>query len=482
LQTIKNIKEKTIHVVAGLHRHLVSVNCADPVSLSKENIIEYNKTRTEYNFRHLCHAPFANIYFGYEGRMGVCCYNRTHVIGTYPHHSIREAWFGATLGVLRDKIKKYDLSSGCYACKAQWSEKAYKTVLARNYDKFSVKGKYPKVFEFELSNRCNLQCIMCSEENSSAVARERFDVAEKLQPYDDHFIEELSEFIPHLQSAKFLGGEPFLIPLYYKIWEQIYTKNPSCEIVVQTNGTVLNDNIKALLKKGKFSISISVDSLNKETFENIRRNADFDSVYSNLMYFIDFCKENGRFIGIACCFMQQNWKDIPGLINFCNEHQIPLTFNRVWATAGCAVWGSSLGLIDEIIANYQLQRFPAKTPVERNNLMAFNDLKNLLQEWRQLELLKKEKEDLFSRADINILEEQVYDILVNTELSENISAADREKILEKLDYLLGKFRREPWFRSLLIKMSNIPGEILQQELLKNSSERIEQQVKELLEK
>lgn len=452
-----------------------------PVSLSSKTILEYNKTRTNQLSALICNAPFTNIYFGYGGKIGVCCYNRIHLLGVYPENDIKQAWTGKKSKELREKIKVCDLTAGCYCCQVQWVEKAYRTVLARNYDGYKPGGKYPLSMEFELSNRCNLKCIMCSEENSSAIAREKFGQSEKLLPYDDAFIEQLDDFIPHLKIAKFLGGEPFLIPIYYKIWERIIQLNPNCEMVIQTNGTILNDKIKTLLKKGNFSISISIDSLVKETYENIRKPAVFDLVYGNLMYYIEFCKANNRFIGIACCFMQQNWKEIPDLLRFFNEKQVPVTFNRVWAPPNCSIWESTYELTSEILEFYKEQHFSTKTIIEQKNVAAFHDLMNQVSQWNLQEKLKAESKFEALNTPAETLENMIKQHIFETDTAVNFSDEQKNQIHKKLNRGLEKFKAHPNYKILLLKVLEIPGEILQREILNNSDERIEQQIHDIVE-
>jgi MoaA/NifB/PqqE/SkfB family radical SAM enzyme len=80
---------------------------------------------------------------------------------------------------------------------------------------------YPRVMEFELSNECNLECVMCNGYFSSSIRKNREKLPASVSPYNDQFVDELDQFIPHLTDAKFLGGEPFMIDIYLKIWERI---------------------------------------------------------------------------------------------------------------------------------------------------------------------------------------------------------------------------------------------------------------------
>lgn len=445
-------------------------------------IRKYNKTRNTNKVKLLCHAPFTNIYFGYDGKMGVCCYNRTHIIGEYPFEKIYQAWNGDSVTDLRNKIKNYDLSSGCYLCQVQLIEGAFHTVLAKNYDGFSPNHGYPRNMEFELSNQCNLKCIMCSEENSSSIAKEKNGHQVNQNPYNEDFIEELKEFIPHLKSAKFLGGEPFLIPIYYKIWEVIIELNPNCEIIVQTNGTILNEKIKKLLQKGNFSLSISIDSVHKKTYESIRIGANFEEVYSNLLFFIEFCKKNNRFIGIASCFMQQNWKDIPDLIRFVNTYQIPITFNRVWYPPQCSIWESSYELTSQILNFFKNQTFSTKTIIEQKNYNAFNDLIHITTQWNNQEKIKFDNNYNAKKTSVPELEIMVKNHILNSNSLNHFTKEQIDIIISKFNNGLDDYNNHPNYRKLLLKIIEIPPEIMQRELLNNSDERIKQQIREILEK
>jgi sulfatase maturation enzyme AslB (radical SAM superfamily) len=149
-------------------------------------------------------------------------------------------------------------------------------------------------------------------------------------PYDDAFVEQLKPYIPFLQEVKFYGGEPFMILIYYKIWELAVQLNPSIRLSIQTNATMLNSRIKDLLEAGNFHINISLDAVTREVYEAIRLNAKFDAVMENVNWFIDYCKRKNTFIGISACAMQQNWRDIPNILTFCTKKQVQLYLHTVF--------------------------------------------------------------------------------------------------------------------------------------------------------
>ncbi|HLP18740.1 MAG TPA: radical SAM protein, partial [Chitinophagales bacterium] len=296
-------------------------------SLAKPLLKEYNQHRPLGPQKYACYAPFKSIYFGHHGRAIACCYNRTHLLGEYPKNSIKDIWFGAEADKLREFIKHDDLSLGCTGCKQQLVAGNFDAVKAKQYDERTMnRNRYPSVMEFELSNICNLECEMCSGDFSSLIRTKREKLPPLAMAYDDAFVKQLEEFIPYLDEVKFYGGEPFLIEIYYQIWEKIMEINPKVRISVQTNATVLNNRVKRILENTDFHINVSFDSLQKETYESIRINADFERTLENMKWFRDYAKSRNTFFGISACAMQQNWRELPAFIRFCNEWDVPVYF------------------------------------------------------------------------------------------------------------------------------------------------------------
>lgn len=297
---------------------------------NQETLKDYNKSRPMGAQPVICYAPFKNLYFGHFGKVTVCCYNRDFVIGKFPEDNLEEIWNGEKANQLRKSIKNNNLDFGCNLCKQHILSKNYEANKAKQYDTHTLnENGYPSVMEFELSNVCNLECEMCNGEFSSLIRRNR----EKLPPipevYNEAFIDQLKLFIPHLEEAKFYGGEPFLVEIYYKIWEKIIEINPKIRISVQTNATILNKRVKQILSKANFHLNISIDSLEKENYERIRKNANFDRVIKNIDWFYNYCNDKNTFFGISACLMNNNYIEAPDFLNFCASKNIPLYFHFV---------------------------------------------------------------------------------------------------------------------------------------------------------
>ncbi|MDP6909849.1 MAG: SPASM domain-containing protein, partial [Flavobacteriales bacterium] len=209
---------------------------------TQEGLKDYNQSRPLGPQKKVCWAPFKSLYFGHYGKAIACCYNRTYILGNYPEQSIDEIWRGQQAENLRKYISNNNLDHGCQGCKSQILARNFDATKAKQYDQVKLnRNGYPSVMEFELSNVCNLECEMCSGDFSSLIRQNREGKPPLEEPYDEAFVEQLEEFIPHLEEVKFYGGEPFLIDIYYQIWEKIIEINPTVRISVQTNGTILNN-------------------------------------------------------------------------------------------------------------------------------------------------------------------------------------------------------------------------------------------------
>ena len=351
------------------------------VARSKEN----RSRRTDTSV--VCHAPFLSLNFEQNGNATVCCYNRTHVLGTYPDVSVFDMWFGGKANELRQAIGALDFSKGCELCLVQLQSRNFAGTRMLQFDHLGSKpaaGEYPRLMEFEIANVCNLECIMCNGYYSSLIRRNRERLPPLKSPYDAGFVEQLGPFLPHLIEAKFLGGEPFLIQRYWEIWERFLEVNPRVTIPVTTNGTMLTDRVLSILKALDFRIVLSIDSIVRETYESIRRNADYGEVMNHLRYFLDYMHRKGEPLFAAVCPMQQNWSEMPGMLDFCNEQGARLIFNSVLYPESSSLRSLSSAALDEVLHCYGSVSHRTETVWQRQNRDAWHDMVHQLEQWRQI--------------------------------------------------------------------------------------------------
>jgi hypothetical protein len=134
------------------------------------NIIsEYNAARGKPLSNTICHAPFSNMYFNVHGDCAPCWLTFISP-DSYPAKSIREIWFGEKYQNLRKHLLEYDLTHKCNVCLKNLHVGNYTSVLAKAYDVNPIQ-EYPSMMELEIENTCNLECVMCIGELSSAIRK-----------------------------------------------------------------------------------------------------------------------------------------------------------------------------------------------------------------------------------------------------------------------------------------------------------------------
>lgn len=404
-----------------------------------DQLIEYNGQRPPESQSMACWAPIKSLYFGFRGNTSVCCFNKIHVVGKYPDLTIREIWDSAKRKEITQKLARNDFSLGCMGCEELIVAKNFKALPAKNFDTLPIiRADYPSKMDFELSNECNLECLMCRGEFSSSIRKNR----EKLPPiksaYDSNFVDQLEEFIPYLENSHFLGGEPFLVPIYLDIWERMVTINPKVRISIQTNGTILTDRIKRIIHSMNFDIAVSIDSIEEENYRIIRKNGEWKKVLPNIHFFREYCRERDTHFHISYCPMIQNWKELPAVVKFANELDCNIFFNTVFHPKSCSISSLSSSEISEIVAVLSEITLPSSTKIEDDNRLSFLQVVNHFELW-QKEALEREEisEQTGSTPDL-----PSYFIGLKTYLSENNDTSIEEQvdiyedIKAKLNYII----------------------------------------------
>lgn len=419
----------------------------------EKSIRKYNSQRNITQWPSICHAPFRNMYIGHHGVVTACCFNRTHPLGTWPIKTLKEIWNSTHADELRESLKDYDLSKGCMQCANQLSAQNIEGIKAKQYD-YNKKNsnKFPSVLEFELDNKCNLACTMCSEEFSSVIANAK-GLPKYKTPYNDNFLKELKEFIPYLTESKFYGGEPFMIKIYYEIWELIQEINPTCRISIQTNATIMNNRVEQLLKHPNIHLNISIDSLEKSSYEKIRVGASYKETMKNIDVLYQYSKKNRTFFGISACMMKSNVHEAPDFIRFCNQLDIAIYFHNVVQPEELSLHSLDQESLQKVITSLQKEKFEASTKVQKQNILHYNDFILQLKHWEQndyQELKKKHQkpieswEDLYTRIEVaalNIYGEETGKIKTENFIL-NIETLRTEKVFDDEYKLFSKILHE----------------------------------------
>lgn len=213
-------------------------------------------------------------------------------------------------------------------------------------DKYQRKIEYARI---SLLNTCNLKCKYCYSENIVASMLEKNDVFKILDG-----LEKLQ-----FRKVRFTGGEPLLHPNIIEILE--YSKDKFEDIGITTNGILLDKYLDELKELNIKRINISIDSLDKDEFNTLTQNNNFNTLIdniikakqlgfivklnvvliksykSNIIKFLEFGKQNEievRFIelmtlGTNSSFVSENYISSEDIINELNVEKLPKRNNDV---------------------------------------------------------------------------------------------------------------------------------------------------------
>jgi len=422
---------------------LIRNNVKSPYHPIEGKIIkEYNKIRGKEKRKYLCHAPFKSMTFFRTGDVLACWYNKLFPLGRYPEDSIHDIWFSNKAKKLRQYILHNDLSYGCSDCRKSMKARNFYNVGAWRYDFLpDHNSNYPVSLDFQISNACNLQCIMCNGE-ASAMYRAHCEKMEFYKnPYDDNFIKQLEPFIPHLKEASFSGGEPFFAGEFYKIWDLIIAINPKIRISVTTNGNILNDKVKKYLNALDFNITLSLDAISKETYEGIRVNGNFELMMKNLAYFKDYTHTRGTDFGVKICPMRQNWQELPELAKFLNEKNIFFLFNTVIYPQYCSICSLRSDKIKEILTFLKQFRLSTHTSLQKENAVRYKHLIEQIEGWYN-DALQRDKINFYALNAQELAEIFINNVKNYLDNELNYLKAENPEPLEKYKELVSHLINE----------------------------------------
>ncbi len=353
----------------------------DPRLVPAADLAAYNRTRRFLDRGVVCHVPFKSIYWKPGGEAIACCPGDTYVLGTYPRQSIGEIWEGRRLRELRRALLSGDMSLGCGRCLRDLSEGRFRSFAGRFADHLPYNRRQPTAIEFQIGNTCNLECIMCYGEYSSAIRKNRENLPPLESPYGDDFVEDVARIAPGLAIARMSGGEPFLMEIYHRLWEEIAARNPRCRFRVTTNGTIFTRRVEAALSRSDFELCVSLDALNPAVFASIRVNAALPAVLENIELFRRYALVRGTSLSLSFCLIRQNWRELPGIVLFANDIGAFLAISPSWHPEATSIRTWPAVEIRRVLSELSGFDPPAANSVERRNRAAFREAMSTVADW-----------------------------------------------------------------------------------------------------
>lgn len=218
-----------------------------------------------------CARAFTHQHIDNDGSAKLCCVARlnvTHDFNSPEYKKIRKNMLEgkriAECLVCYFREHNNEISSRISINKYSENIPEYNTALLTAIDDFNHdKDIEPIDYDLRIRNLCNLTCIMCGPDASSAWAQ-------KLNIEDKHKFNDFNDYKLNENTLRvyLAGGEPFLIKDYGYFLPKI--KNKDCEIVINTNLTIWNQKFINLLKDfNDVTFRLSIDGI-EDVGERIR--------------------------------------------------------------------------------------------------------------------------------------------------------------------------------------------------------------------
>ena len=196
------------------------------------------------------------------------------------------------------------------------------------------KSVFPLNVAIEITNRCNLNCVMC---NNDKLTRDRGFIT---LPLYRKIIDEISVCSPNARVWLDFYGEPLLAgsKMYYLI--DYAKKKGLTNVCLNTNATLLNqDMADMLLDSGLDFISFDVYGFSAEVLQCVSRGANRDNIYRNVEYFLAEKQRRGitqMVAEVKVLDLPENHHEIDKIISFWRER-------GAWTTLRRAItWGGSV--------------------------------------------------------------------------------------------------------------------------------------------
>lgn len=143
----------------------------------------------------------------------------------------------------------------------------------------------PLTLHIEVTNKCDISCIMCGRSFKSASLNSAYRKKEiKYEDMSFDVFKKAESLFPYIAILPLVGwGEPFVSPYFYKMLRR--SKEFGVGVNFTTNGMHLgNENFlnTVYINRNVFSIGISFDGATEATFNLIRRGAQFHKVIDNI--------------------------------------------------------------------------------------------------------------------------------------------------------------------------------------------------------
>lgn len=242
------------------------------------------------------------------GQVSPCCWNQEYGLGEVPRQSLKEIWNGEAM----QKLRRDFLSGKPTICSKQMRHIGCHVYSRRDDDRTlkmsEVMTGGPVRFDLRLNGKCNLQCVMCDV----------WKQPNGLYDQSDFWQMGPTEIFPYLQEIDMLGGEPFVQPDTFKLIDMVAAVNSKCTWAFVTNGHYrFGDSMKSRLDKIEIRwLQVSLDSLDAETYRQIRKGGDLSKPLATVEGLLKYRDQRPMRLLASICVQRENWQGVGDFLDY----------------------------------------------------------------------------------------------------------------------------------------------------------------------
>ena len=294
-----------------------------------------------------CVLPFIHKHIDLNNKQKLCCHSKDS-IDDDRIHAVRTAMLNnQPVSECQGCVQQEQLQtfSKRQLYNKEWM-KAYPALDFHNPEELSYDLRY--------SNLCNLRCQTCNPGSSSEWARHlgQENIYKTVEPN--------LNINPNAKRIYLAGGEPFMIKSFSTMLNSL--KNVDCEIIINTNATILTDHMmNALQRFSDVCVVLSIDGTG-ETIERIRTLCSWDIIQNNIKRLRQ--ELDPKFM-VNTVVQHDNIDNIPELASWIDQQNISIWNTHICTNpeqfhyshyTGKIAWQEDLWQRNCVVKNMQVQK------------------------------------------------------------------------------------------------------------------------------
>ncbi|CCO25372.1 GTP 3',8-cyclase MoaA [Maridesulfovibrio hydrothermalis] len=215
-------------------------------------------------------------------------------------------------------------------------------------------GRDVSYLRLSVTDRCNLRCVYCVTKDFKFIPHPEILRYEEMLRLID-----LAATM-NIKKLRLTGGEPFARRGFMGFVAEIMQRHEDMDLRITTNGTTIESLVPDLKKIGVKRLNISLDTLDRKTFEEVTGKDHLDDVLNT----ISACLSAGIKVKINAVAMKGvNDKELGSFINFAKENPLDMRFIEFMPMGDDTKSDNNFWSADEILE--QGQQFANLIPVKR---------------------------------------------------------------------------------------------------------------------